>query len=272
MKITGLWSRSRRPRLSEEHGVEAEGIDPRTLRPLDLDTILESVRKTNRVVIVEEGWPHGGVGANLAARSRARRSTIWTRRSSASPAPTCTCPTRSGWSRRRSRTRRTWSARRCRRSRGAADGRHRDAAAVRLHGRARCCAGSRVSATRWPSARSWSRSRPTRRTWSMRPTPPGPSSRSLAQEGDTLPVGDPIARVGDASEVVEGAARGASRNTHHQQKSRAPMVRMAQHCRAPPPPPPHPPTSPGRHAVSSCFPIPVDRSAGGVSFPSRCWR
>jgi pyruvate dehydrogenase E1 component beta subunit len=53
--------------LSEEHGVEVEVIDPRTLRPLDLDTILESVRKTNRVVIVEEGWPHGGVGANLAA-------------------------------------------------------------------------------------------------------------------------------------------------------------------------------------------------------------
>ena len=53
--------------LAEEHGIEAEVIDPRTLRPLDLDTILESVRKTNRVVIVEEGWPHGGVGANLAA-------------------------------------------------------------------------------------------------------------------------------------------------------------------------------------------------------------
>ena len=45
----------------------AEVIDPRTLRPLDLDTILESVRHTNRCVIVEEGWPHGGVGANLAA-------------------------------------------------------------------------------------------------------------------------------------------------------------------------------------------------------------
>ena len=42
-------------------------IDPRTLRPLDLDTILDSVRKTNRLVIVEEGWPHGGVGANIAA-------------------------------------------------------------------------------------------------------------------------------------------------------------------------------------------------------------
>ena len=53
--------------LAEEHEIEAEVIDPRTLRPLDLDTILESVRKTNRAVIVEEGWPHGGVGANLAA-------------------------------------------------------------------------------------------------------------------------------------------------------------------------------------------------------------
>jgi pyruvate dehydrogenase E1 component beta subunit len=53
--------------LAAEHGVESEVIDPRTLRPLDLDTILASVRKTNRAVIVEEGWPHGGVGANLAA-------------------------------------------------------------------------------------------------------------------------------------------------------------------------------------------------------------
>jgi pyruvate/2-oxoglutarate/acetoin dehydrogenase E1 component len=53
--------------LADDHEIEAEVIDPRTLRPLDLDTILESVRKTNRCVIVEEGWPHGGVGANLAA-------------------------------------------------------------------------------------------------------------------------------------------------------------------------------------------------------------
>jgi len=53
--------------LAEEHGVSAEVIDPRTLRPLDLDTILASVAKTNHVVIVEEGWPHGGVGANLSA-------------------------------------------------------------------------------------------------------------------------------------------------------------------------------------------------------------
>jgi pyruvate dehydrogenase E1 component beta subunit len=53
--------------LANDHGAEAEVIDPRTLRPLDLDTILDSVRKTNRCVVVEEGWPHGGVGANLAA-------------------------------------------------------------------------------------------------------------------------------------------------------------------------------------------------------------
>jgi len=53
--------------LAAEHGVQADVIDPRTLRPLDLDTILASVHKTNHCVIVEEGWPHGGVGANLAA-------------------------------------------------------------------------------------------------------------------------------------------------------------------------------------------------------------
>jgi pyruvate dehydrogenase E1 component beta subunit len=52
--------------LEREHGVSAEVIDPRTLRPLDLDTILASVAKTNHAVIVEEGWPHGGVGANLS--------------------------------------------------------------------------------------------------------------------------------------------------------------------------------------------------------------
>src|SRR5580704_648143 len=53
--------------LEVEHKVQAEVIDPRTLRPLDLDTVLRSVAKTNRCVVVEEGWPHGGVGANLAA-------------------------------------------------------------------------------------------------------------------------------------------------------------------------------------------------------------
>jgi pyruvate dehydrogenase E1 component beta subunit len=49
-------------------GVEAEVIDLRTLRPLDTETILQSVRKTNRLVTVEEGWGPMGVGAEVVAR------------------------------------------------------------------------------------------------------------------------------------------------------------------------------------------------------------
>lgn len=49
----------------EKEGIDAEVIDPRTLRPLDTDTIIESVMKTNRAVIVEEGWPFCGVGAQI---------------------------------------------------------------------------------------------------------------------------------------------------------------------------------------------------------------
>jgi pyruvate dehydrogenase E1 component beta subunit len=53
-------------KLSEE-GVDAEVIDLRTLRPLDYDTVLDSVRKTNRMVTVEEGWPVGAIGNHLSA-------------------------------------------------------------------------------------------------------------------------------------------------------------------------------------------------------------
>ncbi|HEX6866455.1 MAG TPA: pyruvate dehydrogenase complex E1 component subunit beta, partial [Caulobacteraceae bacterium] len=49
-------------------GIEAEVIDLRTLRPLDHETIVESVRKTNRLVTVEEGWGPMGVGAEIVAR------------------------------------------------------------------------------------------------------------------------------------------------------------------------------------------------------------
>jgi len=52
-------------RLDQE-GIDAEVIDPRTLRPLDETAILASVRKTNRLLIVEEGWPTGGIGAQIA--------------------------------------------------------------------------------------------------------------------------------------------------------------------------------------------------------------
>ena len=49
----------------EREGVDVEVIDPRTLRPLDTVTLVESVKKTNRAVIVEEGWPFCGVGAQI---------------------------------------------------------------------------------------------------------------------------------------------------------------------------------------------------------------
>ncbi|MDB5486151.1 MAG: 2-oxoisovalerate dehydrogenase subunit beta [Tardiphaga sp.] len=49
-------------------GIEAEVIDLRTLRPLDTETILNSVKKTGRAVAVEEGWQQNGVGAELSAR------------------------------------------------------------------------------------------------------------------------------------------------------------------------------------------------------------
>ncbi len=49
----------------EGEGIDAEVIDPRTLRPLDTDTIIQSVRKTNRAVVVEEGWYYCGVGSQI---------------------------------------------------------------------------------------------------------------------------------------------------------------------------------------------------------------
>ena len=51
-----------------KEGIEAEVIDLRTLRPLDTDTIIASVKKTGRAVTVEEGWQQSGVGAEVAAR------------------------------------------------------------------------------------------------------------------------------------------------------------------------------------------------------------
>jgi pyruvate dehydrogenase E1 component beta subunit len=49
-------------------GIDAEVIDLRTLRPMDTDTIIASVKKTGRIVTVEEGWPQSGIGAEIAAR------------------------------------------------------------------------------------------------------------------------------------------------------------------------------------------------------------
>jgi pyruvate dehydrogenase E1 component beta subunit len=51
--------------LSTEDEVEAEVVDLRSVRPIDVPTVLASVRKTNRAVIVEEGWPVANIGAQL---------------------------------------------------------------------------------------------------------------------------------------------------------------------------------------------------------------
>lgn len=52
----------------ESEGISAEVIDLRTIRPLDIDTIIESVKKTNRLVIVEEQWPFGSVSSEISYR------------------------------------------------------------------------------------------------------------------------------------------------------------------------------------------------------------
>jgi pyruvate dehydrogenase E1 component beta subunit len=67
------WSRSvqfalQAAELLARDGIEAEVVDPRTLRPLDEDLVFDSVRKTNRCVVVEEGWRYAGFGAEIADR------------------------------------------------------------------------------------------------------------------------------------------------------------------------------------------------------------
>jgi pyruvate dehydrogenase E1 component beta subunit len=79
---------------SPRTGISAEVIDLRTLKPMDIATIIESVKKTGRVVTVEEGWRQSGVGAEIAA-SVTEHAFDWldapvTRVS----ARTCRCPTR----------------------------------------------------------------------------------------------------------------------------------------------------------------------------------
>lgn len=54
--------------LLSQDGIEVEIVDLRTLRPLDMEPVLDSFKKTNRAVIVEEGWKSFGVGAEVAAR------------------------------------------------------------------------------------------------------------------------------------------------------------------------------------------------------------
>ncbi len=61
-----VWTCLDAAKVLAEEGIECEVVDPRTLRPLDVDTLAESVRKTGRCVIVEVGWPVAGFGAEVA--------------------------------------------------------------------------------------------------------------------------------------------------------------------------------------------------------------
>ena len=53
-------------------GIDAEIIDLRTIRPMDIDTVIRSVKKTNRCVTVEEGWPQGSIGSHIASELMVR--------------------------------------------------------------------------------------------------------------------------------------------------------------------------------------------------------
>ena len=61
-----VWTCLEAAKALAEEGIECEVVDPRTLRPLDVDTLANSVSKTGRCVIVEVGWPVAGYGAEVA--------------------------------------------------------------------------------------------------------------------------------------------------------------------------------------------------------------
>jgi pyruvate dehydrogenase E1 component beta subunit len=63
--ISVTWAMQAAEELAKQ-GIEAEVVNLRSIRPLDAETIAESVRKTNRIVTVEEGWPFAGIGAEVA--------------------------------------------------------------------------------------------------------------------------------------------------------------------------------------------------------------
>ena len=56
--------------LQTQHGINCEVINLRTLRPLDTDSIVNSVKKTNHLVTIETGWPQCGIGSEIIAQVR----------------------------------------------------------------------------------------------------------------------------------------------------------------------------------------------------------
>ena len=81
-----------------EQGIEAEVINLRSLRPFDTATVVESVKKTNRLVTVEEGWPFAGIGAEVTMQiDRARVRLAGCAAGAGARASTCRCPMRRTW-------------------------------------------------------------------------------------------------------------------------------------------------------------------------------
>ena len=68
IKMASTWEGIQAAAELEKEGISAEVIDLRTIRPLDWETILESVKKTNRLVIVEEQWPFASVSSEISYR------------------------------------------------------------------------------------------------------------------------------------------------------------------------------------------------------------
>jgi len=63
-----MWSLQAAKALSEQHGIDAEVIDLRTLKPMDIETVAESVRKTGRLVTVSEGFGTCGAGREITGQ------------------------------------------------------------------------------------------------------------------------------------------------------------------------------------------------------------
>jgi pyruvate dehydrogenase E1 component beta subunit len=76
----------------EEEGISIEIIDPRTLKPLDYDTIFTSVEKTNRLVVADEGWLYCGIASEIAATVAQERITFLDAPIVRVGAPDCPCP------------------------------------------------------------------------------------------------------------------------------------------------------------------------------------
>ena len=208
-------------------------IDPRTLRPLDLDTILESVRKTNRAVIVEEGWPHGGVGANLAALITEQAfdhldAPVLRVTGADVPMP---------YSKRMEQAaiphaEHVVSAALETLEGSLLSGRHRHAAPLRLDGGGhRAASGSSPSGDEVAVGDELVEIETDKANMVYEADTAGTLIEIVAQEGETLPIGEVIARVGGAGGTARRRGGGAAAGMHRRSARRARQRRRRKRAR-----------------------------------------